>query len=234
MHPAARLTRAPALRPIAPQPSRRHPPSPTRPHLPPPAAGFGGFGKPKPAKTKPAQRLPPWIADKGACPCCSGRRFADCCAPYLAADAPPPPTAEALMRSRFAAYVTGGKDGVNHVVRTTHPDNPAASGSKRPDGTPASTLEQDVRATMKRVAWQRLRVDAVEGGKEGDETGRVSFTAWYKITGQLGSRADGGDAVGTMVETSDFVRDGEGGQWLYRGGVVTMNGVARDDGGGGL
>ena len=133
------------------------------------------------------------------------------------------------MRSRFAAYVVGGRDGVAHIIRTTHPDNPAARGSTRPDGTPASSLEQDVRATMKRVAWQRLRVDGTECGKEGEEEGRVSFTAWFKITGQLGSRADGGDAVGTMEETSRFVRGDQGG-WLYREGEVKMNGQAREGG----
>ena len=210
------------LRPLrAPLPAR-----PARPARPPPpsAAGFGGFGKPKP-KARPAN-TPPWIADPAACPCCSGRPFTTCCAPHLAPDAPPPPTAEALMRSRFAAYVKGGKDGVHHIVRTTHPDNPAAAGSRRPDGTPASTLEEDVRATMKRVAWQRLRVDGVEGGGVGDEEGRVAFTAWFKVTGQLGARADGGDAVGVMEEASRFVR-GEGGGWAYVGGEVVMNGEAK-------
>ncbi|MEW6165699.1 MAG: YchJ family metal-binding protein [Pseudomonadota bacterium] len=37
------------------------------------------------------------------CPCGSGRGFADCCGPYLAGTAAP--TAEALMRSRYTAYV---------------------------------------------------------------------------------------------------------------------------------
>ncbi len=39
------------------------------------------------------------------CPCCSGKEFEECCEPYLkgSKDAP---TAEALMRSRYSAYVT--------------------------------------------------------------------------------------------------------------------------------
>lgn len=65
------------------------------------------------------------------------------------------------MRSRFAAYVR--KD-AEYIIRTTHPENRAAAGSKRPDGTAASTLSQDVAATIKRVSWQRLKVEGTEKG----------------------------------------------------------------------
>ena len=46
-----------------------------------------------------------------------------------------PPTAEALMRSRYSAY---NKGLVQYVVDTTHPENPMAAGSNNPDGTPSS------------------------------------------------------------------------------------------------
>lgn len=67
----------------------------------------------------------------------------------------------------------------------------------------------------------------------------MTFTAWFKVTGQKGSRADGGDAVGTMSERSRFVRvavdgdddnsgsDGKKGRWSYREGVPVINGVPR-------
>lgn len=38
-----------------------------------------------------------------ACPCGSGRSFAECCGPCLGGSRPAP-TAEALMRSRYVAY----------------------------------------------------------------------------------------------------------------------------------
>lgn len=41
-----------------------------------------------------------------ACPCGSGKRYASCCAPAHAGELPAA-TAEALMRSRYSAYVLG-------------------------------------------------------------------------------------------------------------------------------
>ena len=81
-----------------------------------------------------------------------------------------------------------------------------------------------------------------------DDEGFVTFTTWFKVTGQQGSRQDGGDAVGTMSERSLFVRvpddggDGDGGgkegeeeegdrkkrgRWLDREGTPVINGVPR-------
>ena len=66
------------------------------------------------------------------------------------------------MRSRFAAYV---KKDAGYILRTTHPENRAAAGAAREDGTTAaSSLAEDVRATIKRVSWQRLKVEGTEGG----------------------------------------------------------------------
>lgn len=46
-----------------------------------------------------------WEVDKKACPCGSGRPYADCCERFINGEVAP--TAEALMRSRFSAYVKG-------------------------------------------------------------------------------------------------------------------------------
>ena len=50
------------------------------------------------------------------CPCGSGRAYVACCGPLH--DGEPAATAEALMRSRYSAYVLGHTD---HVFRTWHP-----------------------------------------------------------------------------------------------------------------
>src|SRR5262249_17045597 len=50
------------------------------------------------------------------CPCTSGKEFDACCGPILAGN--PAPTAEALMRSRYTAYVKGA---VDHILRSTTP-----------------------------------------------------------------------------------------------------------------
>lgn len=220
--------RAPTLAARPPRiPPARRATARARPAAPRAATGFG----PKKAKPgKPADARP-WVADRAACPCCSGRPYAACCEPHLAGAAPAP-TAEALMRSRFTAYVRAGKDAAAYIAATTHPDNPAAAGSRRPDGSIASTFADDVRATMKTVAWQRLKVVGTSGGGARDDEGTVSFEATFKVTGQQGMRADGGAAVGTMAETSLFQRRGAGrgtrGAWLYLGPLsLVVNGEER-------
>ena len=200
------------------------PPSPAR--LPsPPAAGFGsggggGFGKAKPKKAHPPG-TPVWVIDRAACPCGSGSPFTACCGPFIAGTASPP-TPEALMRSRFAAYVKGTPAAVAYIVATTRHAAP--------------TLPADVRATVSRIAWRGLTVLPGPADTDGKlapggatladpDKGVVAFRATYKVTGQAGYRADGGPDTGEMVETSVFVR--EGGKWLYLSGEQTLNGGVR-------
>jgi SEC-C motif domain protein len=70
----------------------------------------------------------------------------ECCETYH--DGKSEPTAEAVMRARFSAYVKGK---IDYIVATTHPDNPAAGGSKR-GGEVVSTLRQDAQATHGKVS----------------------------------------------------------------------------------
>ena len=50
------------------------------------------------------------------CYCGSGHLFEDCCEPYIKRKSNPP-TAEALMRSRYSAYCIANAD---YLVNTTH------------------------------------------------------------------------------------------------------------------
>ena len=94
----------------------------------------------------------------GACPCGSGRVYDACCGPLH--DGEPAATAEALMRSRYAADATGRTD---YVFRTWHPRT-------RPDDL----------APDPDLAWLGLEVlGAGEGGPD-DETGTVEFRARYR------------------------------------------------------
>ncbi|MCH6471930.1 YchJ family protein [Sinomonas terrae] len=123
--------------------------------------------------------------DPGArCPCGSGDTYGDCCSRFhLGAVAP---TAEALMRSRYSAFATGGTEMQDYLLATWHP-------STRP-----TALELDAS-----TRWRRLDVVRTEAGGPFDERGIVEFAAHY---------ADD-DGRGIMRETSRFVR--EGGRWLY-------------------
>jgi SEC-C motif-containing protein len=92
------------------------------------------------------------------CPCGSGAPYGACCEPLH--DGAPAATAEALMRSRYAAYATGRLD---HVFRTWHPRTRPAEVEPVPG-----------------LTWTGLRVLAtVDGGRE-DTAGRVEFEARYR------------------------------------------------------
>lgn len=51
------------------------------------------------------------------CPCCSGKSYENCCQPYNTKEKFPP-TAEALMRSRFSAFAIPNGD---YLWETTSP-----------------------------------------------------------------------------------------------------------------
>lgn len=97
------------------------------------------------------------------CPCGSGIGFEACCGGIVAGRRKAP-TAEALMRSRYTAYVMKK---VDYLVATTHPD-------ERSDEQADS-----IRKWMRQVEWLKLHVVATEGGGEKDAFGHVEFIAEY-------------------------------------------------------
>jgi SEC-C motif-containing protein len=98
------------------------------------------------------------------CPCGAPAQYPACCGRYLEADLLPD-TPEALMRSRYVAYVLGRAD---YLLRTWHP-------SARP---PTLALEGES------VRWLGLQVRRVEAGGPGDRHGIVEFVARYKVGGR--------------------------------------------------
>lgn len=101
-------------------------------------------------------RLPP----SAACPCDPSRAYAACCGPRHAGTAPAE-SAEALMRSRYSAYVLGEPD---YLRASWHPDT-------CPDG-----LETDPA-----VHWLGLQVKRHR--REGEDAAVVEFIARYRIGG---------------------------------------------------
>ena len=111
------------------------------------------------------------------CWCDSGKRAADCCEPILRGEQPAA-TAEALMRSRYSAFVTQNEA---YLRRSWHPATCPAT----------ITLDPDQR-------WLGLKVTrTAEGGAE-DTDGEVAFVARYKLAGK-GHR---------LEENSSFTRLG--------------------------
>jgi SEC-C motif-containing protein len=101
------------------------------------------------------------IALPTLCPCGSGKPYAACCGPLHAGTAAA--TAEALMRSRYGAYVLGLEE---YLLATWHPQTrPAALG-----------LGEEAPAK-----WLGLAVKRHEA--EGDAAS-VEFVARYKVGGR--------------------------------------------------
>lgn len=90
---------------------------------------------------------------------------------------PWPSTAEALMRSRFAAFSDGD---AAWLLASWHPD------------TRPSDLDLDPG-----MVWRGLQIVDVVGGGVDDDTGIVEFRATYRD----------GDGVGVLHERSRFTRE---------------------------
>ncbi|MER6676352.1 YchJ family metal-binding protein [Streptomyces sp. NPDC000983] len=93
------------------------------------------------------------------CPCGLGGPYEGCCGRYHSG-AVAAPTAEALMRSRYSAFVRGD---VAYLLRTWHPRT-------RPSGL---DLDPGVR-------WTGLVVLRTEAGSAFHSTGVVEFRASYR------------------------------------------------------
>jgi SEC-C motif domain protein len=110
----------------------------------------------------------PAITATSSCPCASGQTYGACCEPFHTKKAYPP-TAEKLMRARYASYVVGN---VDYIQETDDPKN-----SEQFDRESATTW-----AT--KSEWLGLEIKDVVAGKEADQSGIVEFIARFKIQGK--------------------------------------------------
>ncbi|MGV8961618.1 MAG: YchJ family metal-binding protein [Stenotrophomonas sp.] len=124
------------------------------------------------------------ISPTSPCPCGRDLTLSHCCGRLLAGE--PAADAEALMRSRYTAYVL--KD-VDYLLASWHPDT-----------RPSQLSLQE--APGQRTQWLGLSVK--QQRVTGEDTAQVQFVARYRI--------GGGSAV-KMSEHSRFVR--LQGRWYY-------------------
>ncbi|MFP5393557.1 MAG: YchJ family protein [Gammaproteobacteria bacterium] len=134
------------------------------------------------------------------CPC-SGASLATCCGPYLTGAAIPP-TAEALMRSRYTAFTQRNEA---YLRATWHPST-----------VPAEPIFDDVLVQwlgleIKSALRLRQRKDATPAAADSPDADTVEFVARYRINGR-GHR---------LHEVSRFVREHSDGQarWYYLDGT---------------
>ena len=123
------------------------------------------------------------------CPCGSDADFSSCCGRYISGEQFPL-TAEALMRSRYSAYVIGDE---KYLLRTWH-------SSTRPE---VLGLDRDT-ATK----WIGLDIITTGQGTEMDDQGMVEFITRYKINGK----------AQRLHEVSQFRK--EKGKWFYLYGIL--------------
>ena len=125
------------------------------------------------------------------CPCGSQKPYKNCCEPYHKNHNAP--TCEALMRSRYSAFVFGL---VDYLFETTHPSHRS------------KTLKEEIAFTCKALAWTNLEVLSMWQGGLSDKVGKVSFRASYVQEGK----------EGVHTEHSRFKRFGKA--WMYVDGEV--------------
>ncbi|MFP5440015.1 MAG: YchJ family protein [Gammaproteobacteria bacterium] len=126
------------------------------------------------------------------CPCNPEVEYAACCGRYISGGKLPP-TAEALMRSRFSAFA---KQNANYLVATVLPE-------KRERNELKSTQK-----SFRGILWVKLDVLATDKGGENDDTGTVEFRAYWQ--------AAAGREKGSLHERSTFVKQGD--RWYYADG----------------
>ena len=96
-----------------------------------------------------------------SCHCGKTGPYEVCCAPYIQG-IDQPPTAEALMRSRYSAYVVGA---IDYIIDTNDPNE-----IEKVD-------RESTESWSKQSEWHGLEVMNVEDGGENDSKGVVEFVA---------------------------------------------------------
>lgn len=123
------------------------------------------------------------------CPCCSALPYNQCCRPFH--DGKAAPTAEALMRSRYSAYVLAD---AAYIHRSWHS---------------STRLSKKSLVQPQQLRWEKLEIIRTEAGQSIDQEGLVEFIAYFSEQGQAQQ----------LHELSRFVR--EKGRWVYLDALPT-------------
>jgi SEC-C motif domain protein len=125
-----------------------------------------------------------------SCECGLGPSTEECCGRFIFGGQKAK-TPEALMRSRYTAYVLGE---IDHIVKTHEP-----AGRHEID-------EKGAREWSKSADWLGLEVHTAKGGEE-DEVGEVEFTARYAMKGRQVNHRE--RATFKRIDGTWFYHDGD-------------------------
>lgn len=129
------------------------------------------------------------------CPCGSNKRFKSCCDRYISGTKHAP-IAEALMRSRYSAYVLGNVD----YIKATWAEQ-----------TKPNIDFVELEKSLQNIEYLNLKIISKIGGTRKSDHGQVEFMATFNsINGEE-----------TLHELSNFVKIV--GQWFYVDGNVSIS-----------
>lgn len=141
------------------------------------------------------------------CPCGSPKSYETCCKPFHQG-IQKPPTAIALMKSRFSAYA---KKQITYLVETTDPA--------------LDTAYEDLEAWANSTTWTKLEILASSDGMAHTSVGEVEFRAHY---------LDPAGKAQIHHEKSGFSKIDS--QWYYSSGEInpemqsnTKHSIGRND-----
>lgn len=139
------------------------------------------------------------------CPCGLNKSYPECCGLFISGKELPP-TAEALMRSRYSAYV---KHEIDYIESTHVKDS-----GEEFDRAAAKTWSEQ-------TDWQGLEIRSTEAGGADDAEGTVEFIARFRT--KIPNQPEQDLA---HHEVSLFRKDGNG-RWLYVDGKIIRTPVKR-------
>jgi len=127
------------------------------------------------------------ISPNSSCPCGSKRKYKKCCQIYHKGALAP--TALALMKSRYSAYVVGN---ASYIIKTTHPNNVDFT-------TDVKEWKESIESFSKGTLFLGLEIlESIDGNSEAFVTFRAKLS------------------MGDMVEKSHFLKVDN--RWLYESG----------------
>jgi SEC-C motif domain protein len=127
------------------------------------------------------------------CPCGSEQAYLECCQPLISG-ARTAQSAEALMRSRYSAYVNGE---IDYIYDTLHPLKRESFDRKQSEQWSTQS------------SWVSLEILSTEKGGPEDETGLVEFVAQFRRDEKLVKHH----------EVAEFVK--QNGRWFFLDGQAT-------------
>lgn len=132
------------------------------------------------------------------CACGSDQDLDSCCGPII--NGTPASTAEALLRSRYTAFVLGN---IGYLADTLSPD------------IRGDFDQVEAENTARNAKWQGLEMRAITDGLENDESGSIEFIARFRLHGKQR----------VHHELAKFHR--EQGRWMCVGGQMDPKGPPR-------